>query len=82
MSSTLGKNLEISIFGESHGSSVGVVISGLPSGEFVDTELIRSCFSISLSCTKWYFPKDFTFSNVPSSLNPVYMTSLYYLKFS
>lgn len=41
MSSTLGKNLEISIFGESHGSSVGVVISGLPSGEFVDTELIN-----------------------------------------
>lgn len=40
MSSTLGKNLEISIFGESHGTAIGVVINGLPSGEFVDKELI------------------------------------------
>lgn len=41
MSSTIGKNLEISIFGESHGSAVGVVINGLPSGEVVDTDLIN-----------------------------------------
>ncbi|MDE6565455.1 MAG: chorismate synthase [Clostridia bacterium] len=41
MSSTLGKNLEISIFGESHGNAIGVVINGLPSGEFVDKNLIN-----------------------------------------
>ncbi len=41
MSSTLGKNLEISIFGESHGEAVGVVINGLPSGEFVDMDIIN-----------------------------------------
>ncbi len=41
MSSTLGKNLEISIFGESHGNAVGVVINGLPSGEYVDKNLIN-----------------------------------------
>lgn len=41
MSSTLGKNLEISIFGESHGEAVGVTINGLPSGETVDMELIN-----------------------------------------
>lgn len=41
MSSTLGKNLQIDVFGESHGSAVGVVINGLPSGAAVDEELIR-----------------------------------------
>lgn len=41
MSSTLGKNIQVSIFGESHGAAVGVVINGLPSGEFVDKDLIN-----------------------------------------
>ena len=45
MSSTLGKNLEISIFGESHGNAVGVVINGLPSGEYVDKNLISKYLS-------------------------------------
>ncbi len=38
MSSTWGKNIEISIFGESHGSGIGVVINGLPSGEDIDMD--------------------------------------------
>jgi chorismate synthase len=36
MSSTWGNLLEISIFGESHGPGIGVVINGLPSGHKLD----------------------------------------------
>ena len=38
MSSTWGKNIEISIFGESQGNGIGVVINGLPAGEKIDMD--------------------------------------------
>lgn len=38
MSSAWGKNIEISIFGESHGNGIGVVINGLPAGEDIDMD--------------------------------------------
>lgn len=41
MSSDLGKILKISVFGESHGPAIGVVIQGLPPGEAVDPEVLR-----------------------------------------
>ena len=41
MSSTIGKNIKISIFGESHGKGIGVVIDGLPAGESVDIEELK-----------------------------------------
>lgn len=41
MSSCWGNNLKISIFGESHGIGIGVVIDGLPAGEKLDSEFIR-----------------------------------------
>ena len=34
--STWGKNLKISIFGESHGPAIGVVIDNLPHGYKID----------------------------------------------
>lgn len=40
MSSDYGKILKISIFGESHSNGIGVVISGIPAGEFIDTEAV------------------------------------------
>lgn len=39
---TIGKSFRITIFGESHGSSIGCTIDGLPSGFAPDFELIRA----------------------------------------
>jgi chorismate synthase len=46
MGSTWGNQLKISVFGESHGKGVGVVIDGFPAGfacdmEFIEGELAR-----------------------------------------
>lgn len=38
MSSSWGKHLKISIWGESHSESIGVVVDGLPAGESIDWE--------------------------------------------
>lgn len=38
MSSLWNNNISISIFGESHGPAIGVVIDNLPSGEYIDVE--------------------------------------------
>ena len=40
MASIWGNNVKISIYGESHGVSVGVVITGLPPGEKIDLNAI------------------------------------------
>ena len=40
MSSTFGEKIKISVFGESHGEGIGVVIDGLPAGETIDREQV------------------------------------------
>ena len=38
MSSLWNNGISISIFGESHGKAIGVVIDNLPSGETIDND--------------------------------------------
>lgn len=40
MSSFWNNRISISIFGESHGTSIGVVMDNLPPGEYIDMEKV------------------------------------------
>lgn len=42
MASSWGKQLRISIFGESHGPAIGVVMDGLPAGQLIDLEQVKT----------------------------------------
>ncbi len=42
MSSFWNHNITVSIFGESHGPAIGVVLDKLPSGEYIDAEELRN----------------------------------------
>lgn len=42
MSSMLGERLRVSIFGQSHGEAIGVVVDGLPAGEAIHREELQA----------------------------------------
>lgn len=42
MSSEMGNMLHLSVFGESHGKSVGIVVDGLPAGERIDADRLAA----------------------------------------
>ena len=45
MSSTYGKHLHLSIFGQSHSQGIGMVLDNIPAGLPVDTELLQTFLS-------------------------------------
>ena len=42
MSSTFGTAIKLSVFGQSHGESLGMVLDGLPAGETVDLDVLQA----------------------------------------
>ena len=42
MSNTFGKNLKVTIFGQSHSSAIGVTVDGLPAGFAIDFEKVSA----------------------------------------
>ena len=42
MSSTYGEHLKLSIFGQSHGVGIGMVLDGIPAGLGVDLAALRA----------------------------------------
>lgn len=46
MKNTIGNNVSITLFGESHGDAIGAVIDGLAAGIKVDTDFIKSQLSL------------------------------------
>lgn len=42
MASITGGKIKISVFGESHGEAVGVVIDGFPAGMKIDMDMVGS----------------------------------------
>ena len=40
MKNTIGNNLTVTLFGESHGTAIGAVIDGMPAGVKIDYELL------------------------------------------
>ena len=49
MKNTIGTNVALTIFGESHGRAVGAVLDGLAPGITVDEEFIRSQLALRRS---------------------------------
>ena len=42
MSNTLGKNIKVTLFGESHGPCIGAVLDGFPGGVKIDEDILTS----------------------------------------
>lgn len=38
---TYGERVKVTIFGESHGPAIGVVLDGVPAGERIDMDAVR-----------------------------------------
>ena len=51
---TLGKNIKVTTFGESHGKAVGVVIDGVKPGLKISTSASPEfCMPVSIEIVRW-----------------------------
>jgi chorismate synthase (EC 4.2.3.5) len=66
MGSSFGKNINVSIFGQSHSASIGVVIDGLPAGHRIDMEKLAQFMSRRAPGRNEYS------TNVPRATPPLY----------
>ena len=57
MSSENGRNISLTVFGESHARAVGAVIEGLPAGEEIDEELIMQFMRRRMGGKPWSTPR-------------------------
>ena len=55
---TFGKNIRLSIFGESHGDCVGITIDGLPSGIVINQTKIKEMLKIRQGLKDISTPRD------------------------
>lgn len=42
MSSSIGNNIKVSVFGESHGKAIGVILDNIPAGEYIDMDILQA----------------------------------------
>lgn len=42
---TIGENIKLTVFGESHGEAIGMVLDGFPAGENIDIDEVRALLS-------------------------------------
>ena len=55
MSSIWNNKISITIFGESHGNGIGVVMNNIPSGEYIDKEKLLAFMSRRAPKKKFHF---------------------------
>lgn len=53
MKNTFGTNLGITLFGESHGETIGAVLDGMPGGVVVDMDYIREKMNLRKATQPW-----------------------------
>ena len=65
MKNTIGTSVTMTLFGESHGPAVGVVLDGLAPGLPVDEGYIAECLARRRPAGPWLSPKTVRMTLVP-----------------
>ncbi len=57
MSNSIGEKVKLTIFGESHGDGIGMVLDGLPAGEKIDMEEVQRFMARRMGGKKYSTPR-------------------------